>query len=104
MAAKKQPKQRSRTRSAVAKKRTKPSIMEVLRAIRDKMSLEVMNMTHAEREAYYAEGSKWFTDRMIPVGSRKAKRATTRSIRLPKVPRVGSVIIRRSLAKTTKTK
>jgi len=58
----------------MAAKRKEPSIMEVLRAIRDKSSLKIMNMTFEEQQAYFAEGAKWFTDRSkTPV---RAKRKT----------------------------
>ncbi len=49
--------------------------MEVLRAIRDKMSRKLLTMTREEQMAYIAEGAKWYTDRLKekPV---RAKRKT----------------------------
>ena len=60
----------------MAAKKKEPSIMEVLRAIRDKSSLKIMYMTFEEQQAYFAEGAKWFTDRLKkkPV---RAKQTTT---------------------------
>ena len=56
-------------------KKKEPSIMEVLRAIRDESSRKLMTMTREEQMAYIAEGAKWFSDKLKkkPV---RAKRQT----------------------------
>ena len=97
----------TKTTSAKKRKSGKPSIMEELRAIRDKMSREVMNMTFEEQRAYYAAGSKWFTDKMemahpVPNGqptTRQAKREPLLTVR----SRKGVARIRKSVANSKRS-
>jgi len=67
----------------MAAEKKEPSTMEVLRAIRDKMSRKLLTMTREEQMAYIAEGAKWYTHGLKkPVRARR--KAADRPIVAPR--------------------
>ena len=62
----------------MAAEKKEPSILEVLRAIRDKMSRKLLTMTREEQMAYIAEGAKWYTH-----GPKKPVRAKRKAAARP---------------------
>ena len=84
-------------------KKKEPSIMEVLRAIRDESSRKLMTMTREEQMAYIAEGASWYTDRLKKKPVRAKRTAAARPVAARKT-RVARKVVANSRVAVRKAK